>query len=155
MNKSFSIDYWNKTLLREDTMQMFLNNYVEKNLILLCSLIDENGLVVAYKVDNSLNKSVEDELINLAYGLNPKIKSKDGILLIERKIEPISYFDIDTTEVIILIKIIEEGVRLISIISSWVGLDSTFPEFKKIIRILSNNFKGESDQEDLLYDLLL
>ncbi|MHA1526639.1 MAG: hypothetical protein ACTSQD_06375 [Promethearchaeota archaeon] len=48
MNKSFSIDYWNKTLLREDTMQMFLNNYVEKNLILLCSLIDENGLVVAY-----------------------------------------------------------------------------------------------------------
>jgi len=155
MNKSFSIDYWNKTLLREDTMQMFLNNYVEKNLILLCSLIDENGLVVAYKVDNSLNKSVEDELINLAYGLNPKIKSKDGILLIERKIEPISYFDIDTTEVIILIKIIEEGVRLISIISSWVGLDSTFPEFKKIIKIISNNFKGESDQEDLLYDLLL
>jgi len=155
MNKSFSIDYWNKTLLREDTMQMFLNNYVEKNLILLCSLIDENGLVVAYKVDNSLNKSVEDELINLAYGLNPKIKSKDGILLIERKIEPISYFDIDTTDVIFLIKIIEEGVRLISIIPSWVGLDSTFPEFKKIIRILSNNFKGESDQEDLLYDLLL
>jgi hypothetical protein len=155
MNKSFSIDYWNKTLLREDTMQMFLNNYVEKNLILLCSLIDENGLVVAYKVDNSLNKSVEDELINLAYGLNPKIKSKDGILLIERKIEPISYYDIDTTEVIFLIKIIEEGVRLISIIPSWVGLDSTFPEFKKIIRILSNNFKGESDQEDLLYDLLL
>ncbi len=155
MNKSFSIDYWNKTLLREDTMQMFLNNYVEKNLILLCSLIDENGLVVAYKVDNSLNKSVEDELINLAYGLNPKIKSKDGILLIERKIEPISYYDIDTTDVIFLIKIIEEGVRLISIIPSWVGLDSTFPEFKKIIRILSNNFKGESDQEDLLYDLLL
>jgi len=155
MNKSFSIDYWNKTLLKEDTIQMFLNNYVEKNLILLCSLIDENGLVVAYKVDNSLNKSVEDELINLAYGLNPKIKSKDGILLIERKIEPISYFDIDTTDVIFLIKIIEEGVRLISIIPSWVGLDSTFPEFKKIIRILSNNFKGESDQEDLLYDLLL
>ena len=127
----------------------------EKNLILLCSLIDENGLVVAYKVDNSLNKSVEDELINLAYGLNPKIKSKDGILLIERKIEPISYYDIDTTDVIFLIKIIEEGVRLISIIPSWVCLDSTFPEFKKIIRILSNNFMGESDQEDLLYDLLL
>jgi hypothetical protein len=155
MNKSFSIDYWNKTLLREDTMQMFLNNYVEKNLILLCSLIDENGLVVAYKVDNSLNKSVEDELINLAYGLNPKIKSKDGILLIERKIEPISYFDIDTTEVIILIKIIEEGVRLISIIPSWVGLDSIFPEFKKIIKIISNNLKGEIVQEDIQYNLML
>jgi len=98
---------------------------------------------------------VEDELINLAYGLNPKIKSNDGILLIERIIEPISYFDIDTTEVIILIKIIEEGVRLISIIPSWVGLDSIFPEFKKIIKIISNNFKGESDQEDLLYDLFL
>ena len=150
MNKSFSIEYWNKTLLREDTIQMFLNNYVEKNLVLLCSLIDENGLIVAYKVDNSLIKSVEDKLINLAYGLNPKIRSKDGILLIEKKIEPISYFDVDTTEVIILIKIIEEGVRLISIIPSWVGLDSTFPEFKKIISILSNNFMGESDQEDLL-----
>jgi len=153
MNKSVSIDYWNKTLLREDTIQMFLNNYVEKNLILLCSLIDENGLIVAYKVDNSLIKSVEDKLINLAYGLNPKIKSKDGILLIERKIEQISYFD--TTEVIILIKIIEEGVRLISIIPSWVGLDSIFPEFKKIIKIISNNFKGEIDQEDILYNLML
>jgi len=155
MNKSQSIDYWNKTLLKEDTIQMFLNNYVEKNLVLLCSLIDENGLVVAYKVDNSLNKSVEDELINLAYGLNPKIKNKDGILLIERKIKPISYYDIDTTEVIFLIKIIEEGVRLISIIPSWVGLDSTFPEFKKIIKIISNNFKGEIDQEDILYNLML
>ena len=155
MNKSFSIEYWNKTLLREDTIQMLLNNYVEKNLVLLCSLIDENGLIVAYKVDNSLIKSVEDKLINLAYGLNPKIKSKDGILLIERKIEPISYFDIDTTEVIILIKIIEEGVRLISIIPSWVGLDSIFPEFKKIIKIISNNFKGEIDQEDILYNLML
>jgi len=155
MNKSFNIDYWSKTLLREDTIQMFLNNYVEKNLVLLCSLIDENGLIVAYKVDDSLNKSVEDELIDIAYGLNPTIKNSDGILLIERKIEPISYYEIDTTEVIFLIKIIEEGVRLISIIPSWVGLDSTFPEFKKIIRILSNNFKGEPDQEDFLYNLLL
>ena len=155
MNKSHSIDYWNKTLLREDTIQMFLNNYVEKNLVLLCSLIDENGLVVAYKVDNSLNKSAEDELIDIAYGLNPTVKNTNGILLIERKIELISYYEIDTTEVIFLIKIIEEGVRLISIIPSWVGLDSIFPEFKKITRILSNNFKGESDQEDLLYDLIL
>jgi len=155
MNKSHSIDYWNKTLLREDTIQMFLNNYVEKNLVLLCSLIDENGLIVAYKVDNSLNKSAEDELIDIAYGLNPTVKNTNGILLIERKIELISYYEIDTTEVIFLIKIIEEGVRLISIIPSWVGLDSIFPEFKKITRILSNNFKGESDQEDLLYDLIL
>ena len=155
MNKSFNIDYWSKTLLREDTIQMFLNNYVEKNLVLLCSLIDENGLIVAYKVDDSLNKSVEDELIDIAYGLNPTVKNTDGILLIERKIEPLSYYEIDTTEVIFLIKIIEEGVRLISIIPSWVGLDSTFPEFKKIIRILSNNFKGEPDQEDFLYNLLL
>jgi len=134
---------------------MFLNNYVEKNLVLLCSLIDENGLIVAYKVDNSLNKSAEDELIDIAYGLNPTVKNTNGILLIERKIELISYYEIDTTEVIFLIKIIEEGVRLISIIPSWVGLDSIFPEFKKITRILSNNFKGESDQEDLLYDLIL
>lgn len=155
MNKSHSIDYWNKTLLREDTIQMFLNNYVEKNLVLLCSLIDENGLIVAYKVDNSLNKSAGDELIDIAYGLNPTVKNTNGILLIERKIELISYYEIDTTEVIFLIKIIEEGVRLISIIPSWVGLDSIFPEFKKITRILSNNFKGESDQEDLLYDLIL
>ena len=155
MNKSHSIDYWNKTLLREDIIQMFLNNYVEKNLVLLCSLIDENGLVVAYKVDNSLNKSAEDELIDIAYGLNPTVKNTNGILLIERKIELISYYEIDTTEVIFLIKIIEEGVRLISIIPSWVDLDSIFPEFKKITRILSNNFKGESDQEDLLYDLIL
>ena len=155
MNKSHSIDYWNKTLLREDTIQMFLNNYVEKNLVLLCSLIDENGLIVAYKVDNSLNKSAEDELIDIAYGLNPTVKNTNGILLIERKIELISYYEIDTTEVIFLIKIIEEGVRLISIIPSWVDLDSIFPEFKKITRILSNNFKGESDQEDLLYDLIL
>jgi len=134
---------------------MFLNNYVEKNLVLLCSLIDENGLIVAYKVDNSLNKSAEDELIDIAYGLNPTVKNTNGILLIERKIELISYYEIDTTEVIFLIKIIEEGVRLISIIPSWVDLDSIFPEFKKITRILSNNFKGESDQEDLLYDLIL
>jgi len=155
MNKSHSIDYWNKTLLREDTIQMFLNNYVEKNLVLLCSLIDENGLIVAYKVDNSLNKSAEDELIDIAYGLNPTVKNTNGILLIERKIELISYYEIDTTEVIFLIKNIEEGVRLISIIPSWVGLDSIFPEFNKITRILSNNFKGESDQEDLLYDLIL
>ena len=155
MNKSDSIDYWNKTLLRVDIFQMFLNNYVEKNLVLLCSLIDENGLVVAYKVDNSLNKSAEDELIDIAYGLNPTVKNTNGILLIERKIELISYYEIDTTEVIFLIKIIEEGVRLISIIPSWVDLDSIFPEFKKITRILSNNFKGESDQEDLLYDLIL
>ena len=155
MNKSHSIDYWNKTLLREDIIQMFLNNYVEKNLVLLCSLIDENGLIVAYKVDNSLNKSAEDELIDIAYGLNPTVKNTNGILLIERKIELISYYEIDTTEVIFLIKIIEEGVRLISIIPSWVDLDSIFPEFKKITRILSNNFKGESDQEDLLYDLIL
>ena len=155
MNKSFSIDYWNKTLLREDTMQMFLNNYVEKNLVLLCSLIDENSLIVASKVDNSLNKSIEDELMNLTYTLNSTVKNNEGISLIERKIEPISYFDVDTTEVIILIKIIEEGVRLISIIPSWVGLDSIFPEFKKIMRILSNNFKGESDQEDMQYNLML
>ena len=155
MNKSFNLDYWSKTLLREDTIQMFLNNYVEKNLVLLCSLIDENGLIVAYKVDDSLNKSVEDELIDIAYGLNPTIKNSDGILLIERKIEPISYYEIDTTEVIFLIKIIEEGVRLISIIPSWIGLDSIFPEFKKIIRILSNNFKGEIDQEDIINNLML
>jgi len=155
MNKSFSIDYWNKTLLRQDTIQMFLNNYVEKNLVLLCSLIDENGIIIANKIDDSLEKSVEDELMVLAYGLNPLVNNKEGILLIERKIEPISYFDIDTTEVIILIKIIEEGVRLISIIPSWVGLDSIFPEFKKIIKIISNNLKGEIVQEDIQYNLML
>jgi len=155
MNKSFSIDYWNKTLLREDTMQMFLNNYVEKNLILLCSLIDENGIIIANKIDDSLEKSVEDELMVLAYGLNPLVNNKEGILLIERNIEPMSYFEIDTSEVLALIKTIGDGLRLISIIPSWVGLDSTFPEFKKIIRILSNNFKGEIDQEDILYNLML
>jgi hypothetical protein len=83
------------------------------------------------------------------------VNNKEVILLIERNIEPMSYFEIDTSEVLALIKTIGDGLRLISIIPSWVGLDSTFPEFKKIIRILSNNFKGESDQEDLLYDLLL
>ena len=53
-----------------------------------------------------------------------------------------------------MIKEIEEGVRLFSIIPSWVGLDSIFQEFKKIIRILTNNFKGEIDQEDILCNLM-
>ena len=155
MNKSFSIDYWNKTLLREDTMQMFLNIYVEKNLVLLCSLIDENGIIIANKIDDSLEKSVEDELMVLAYGLNPLVNNKEGILLIERNIEPMSYFEIDTSEVLALIKTIGDGLRLISIIPSWVGLDSTFPEFKKIIKIISNNLKGEIVQEDIQYNLML
>jgi hypothetical protein len=155
MNKSFSIDYWNKTLLREDTIQMFLNNFVEKNLVLLCSLIDENGIIVASKIDESLEKSVEDELLILAYGLNPLVNNKEGILLIERGIEPMSYFDIDTSEVMVFIKYIKEGVRLITIIPSWVGLDSILPEFKKIIKILSNNFKCETVQEDMQYNLML
>jgi hypothetical protein len=155
MNKSFSIDYWNKTLLREDTIQMFLNNFVEKNLVLLCSLIDENGIIVASKIDESLEKSVEDELLILAYGLNPLVNNKEGILLIERGIEPMSYFDIDTSEVMVFIKYIKEGVRLITIIPSWVGLDSILPEFKKIIKILSNNFKCKTVQEDMQYNLML
>ena len=155
MNKSFNIDYWNKTLLREDTIQMFLNNFVEKNLVLLCSLIDENGIIVASKIDDSLEKSVEDELMILAYGLNPLVNNKDGILLVERDIEPMSYFDIDTSEIMVFIKNIEDGVRLITIIPSWVGLDSIFPEFKKIIKILSNNFKCKKVQEDMQYNLML
>lgn len=155
MNKSFNIDYWNKTLLRQDTIQMFLKNFVEKNLVLLCSLIDENGIIIASEIDNSLEKSVEDELMILAYGLNPLVNNKEGILLIERNIEPMSYFEIDTLEVLLLIKTIEDGLRLITIIPSWVGLDSILPEFKKIIKILSNNFKCETVQEDIQYNLLL
>lgn len=155
MNKSFSIDYWNKTLLRQDTIQMFLNNYVEKNLVLLCSLIDENGIIIANKIDDSLEKSVEDELMVLAYGLNPLVNNKEGILLIERKIEPMSYFEIDTSEVLALIKTIGDGLRLITIIPSWVGLDSILPEFKEITKIILNNFKRETDQEDIQYNIML
>ena len=155
MNKSFSIDYWNKTLLRQDTIQMFLNNYVEKNLVLLCSLIDENGIIIANKIDDSLEKSVEDELMVLAYGLNPLVNNKEGILLIERNIEPMSYFEIDTSEVLALIKTIGDGLRLITIIPLWVGLDSILPEFKKIIKIILNNFKRETDQEDIQYNTML
>ena len=154
MNKSFSIDYWNKTLLRQDTIQMFLNNYVEKNLVLLCSLIDENGIIIANKIDDSLEKSVEDELMVLAYGLNPLVNNKEGILLIERNIEPMSYFEIDTSEVLALIKTIGDGLRLITIIPSWVGLDSIFPEFKEIILIILNNFKKETEQENIFYNLM-
>ena len=154
MNKSFSIDYWNKTLLREDTIQMFLKNFVEKNLVLLCSLIDENGIIIASKIDDSLEKSVEDELMILAYGLNPTVKNEEGILLIERYIEPMSYFEIDTSEVLAFIKTIGDRLRLITIIPSWVGLDSILPEFKKIIRTLSNNFKCETVQEDMQYNLM-
>ena len=155
MNKLFSIDYWNKTLLREDTIQMFLNNYVEKNLVLLCSLIDENGIIIASKIDDSLEKSVEDELMILAYGLNPMFNNEEGILLIERNIEPMSYFEIDTSEVLAFIKTIGDGLRLITIIPSWVGLDSILPEFKKIIKTLLNNFKRETDQEDNQYNIML
>ena len=155
MNNSFSIDYWNKTLLRQDTIQMFLKNFVEKNLVLLCSLIDENGIIIASKIDDSLEKSVEDELMILAYGLNPTVKNEEGILLIERYIEPMSYFEIDTSEVIAFIKTIEDGLRLITIIPSWVGLDSILPEFKKIIKTLLNNFKRETDQEDNQYNIML
>lgn len=155
MNKSFSIDYWNKTLLRQDTIQMFLKNFVEKNLVLLCSLIDENGIIIANKIDDSLEKSVEDELMVLAYGLNPLVNNKEGILLIERNIEPMSYFEIDTSEVLALIKTIGDGLRLITIIPLWVGLDSIFPEFKKIIKIILNNFKRKTVQEDIQYNTML
>ena len=155
MNKSFSIDYWNKTLLRQDTIQMFLKNFVEKNLVLLCSLIDENGLIIASEIDNSLEKSVEDELMILAYGLNPLLNNEDGILLIERNIEPMSYYEIDILKVLVLIKTIEDRLRLITIIPSWVGLDSILPEFKKSIKIISNNFKCETVQEDMQYNLML
>lgn len=155
MNKSFSIDYWNKTLLRQDTIQMFLKNFVEKNLVLLCSLIDENGIIIASKIDDSLEKSVEDEIMILAYGLISLVNNKEGILLIERNIEPMSYFEIDTSKVLAFIKTIEDGLRLITIIPSWVGLDSILPEFKKIIKIITNNFKSETNQEDIQYNVML
>lgn len=155
MNKSFSIDYWNKTLLRQDTIQMFLKNFVEKNLVLLCSLIDENGIIIASKIDDSLEKSVEDEIMILAYGLISLVNNKEGILLIERNIEPMSYFEIDTLKVLAFIKTIEDGLRLITIIPSWVGLDSILPEFKKIIKIITNNFKSETNQEDIQYNVML
>ncbi len=91
----------------------------------------------------------------LAYGLNPLVNNKEGILLIERNIEPMSYFEIDTSEVLALIKTIGDGLRLITIIPLWVGLDSIFPEFKKIIKIILNNFKRKRDQEDIQYNTML
>ena len=143
------IYFFNNAILRQDKRQILVEKFVKKNLALLCSILDENGFFIALEIDNSIKKSIDLELLSFYSTLESVFKNNEGILNFEQKIEGISFYGIETYGIRLLIKMLTEGELLVAIFPSWIDLQSILPEFKKMVKNLSNYIKREKFLENL------
>ncbi len=150
-----------KFIIRRDIIKDILEEFKLLTDVLSCTVIDEDGFVIASMRDKSIDKSIDKKILLLHSAMRSFSKNLDMSINYSEKIDTYSFFEeanIHLNKFIMLVSSISNGISLITIIPSWLNLTEILPEFKKMVKKISkylNENKNNMKQEYVECKLIL
>jgi len=130
--------------LRRAKIQLIINKFKKKTGVLLCSVIDKEGYIIASETDKIFNKSLEHKIIALYNAFKSLSEVSEELIDFNKKIEVFSLieaYDANLKGFLMILKSINDDVNFLTVIPSWLELNDIMLKFEKTLKKLSKCFK--------------